>query len=89
MGSLICLDMTLTGDKYVSIISDLMHLFMSIVHSNGIGEFQQDNSTSHTPKNVTEWLQEPSSELRYFRWSPESTNMNINECFTDALQRAV
>ncbi|GFX96949.1 uncharacterized protein TNCV_1996811 [Trichonephila clavipes] len=44
MGPLICLDTTLIGDRYVSILSDLLHPFMSIVHSDGFGEFQQDNA---------------------------------------------
>ncbi|GFT15000.1 uncharacterized protein TNCV_4315871 [Trichonephila clavipes] len=45
MGPLMHLDTTLIGDKYVGILSDHLHLFMSIVHSDGLGEFQQDNAT--------------------------------------------
>ncbi|GFX23587.1 transposable element Tcb2 transposase [Trichonephila clavipes] len=39
MEPLIHLDMTLIGDRYVSILSDHLHLFMSIVHSDGLWEF--------------------------------------------------
>ncbi|GFY05774.1 uncharacterized protein TNCV_4404411 [Trichonephila clavipes] len=43
MEYLIHLDTILTGDRYVSIPSEHLHPFMSIVHSDGLGEFQQDN----------------------------------------------
>ncbi|GFV35519.1 transposable element Tcb2 transposase [Trichonephila clavipes] len=62
---------------------------MSIVHSNGLGKFQQDNATPHTPRIATKWLQEHSSEFRHFRWPPKSSDMNIIEHICEALQRAV
>ncbi|GBN61779.1 hypothetical protein AVEN_85523-1, partial [Araneus ventricosus] len=49
MGPLIRLETTLTGGRYLSILSDHLHSFMSIVHSDGLGQFQQDNAT-HTPR---------------------------------------
>lgn len=54
MGPLIRLNTTLTGDRYVSILSDHLHSFMSIVHSDGLGEFQKDNATPHTSRIATE-----------------------------------
>ncbi|GFW39211.1 uncharacterized protein TNCV_1832001 [Trichonephila clavipes] len=54
MGSLIRLDTTLTGDRYVSFLSDHLPPFMSIVHSDGLGEFQQDSATPHTSRIATE-----------------------------------
>ena len=89
MGPLIRLDTTLTGDSYVSILSDHLHPFMSIVHSDGLGQFQQDNATPHTSRIATKWLQEHSSDFRHFRWPPKSPDMNIIEHIWDALQRAV
>ncbi|GFX74145.1 transposable element tcb2 transposase [Trichonephila clavipes] len=86
---LIRLDTTLTDDRYVSILSDHLHPFLSILDSNGLGEFQQDNATSHTSRIVTEWLQKHSSEFRHFCWPPKSPDMNIIEYIWDALQRAV
>ncbi|GBL93571.1 hypothetical protein AVEN_63703-1 [Araneus ventricosus] len=62
---------------------------MSIVHSEGLGEFQQDYATPHTSRIATEWLQEHSSDFRHFRWKPKSPDMNIIEHIWDALQRAV
>ena len=62
---------------------------MSIVHSDGLGQFQQDNATPHTSRIVTKWLQEHSSDFRHFRWPPKSPDMNIIEHIWDALQRAV
>ncbi|GFV08196.1 transposable element Tcb2 transposase [Trichonephila clavipes] len=50
MGSLICLDSTLASDKYVSLLSDHLHPFMSIVHSDGHEELQQDNVTPTRPE---------------------------------------
>ncbi|GFQ81078.1 transposable element Tcb2 transposase [Trichonephila clavata] len=85
MGPLICLDMILTGDRNVSILSDHLHSFMSIVHSDGLGEFQQDNATPHTFRIATEWLQENSSEFRHFLW----TLQHVIEYIWEALQRAV
>ncbi|GFS53556.1 transposable element Tcb2 transposase [Trichonephila clavipes] len=61
MGPLIHLDTTLVGDRYVSILSDHMHPFMSIVHSDGFGEFQLVNATPHTTRIATYWLQGHSS----------------------------
>ncbi|GFX67480.1 uncharacterized protein TNCV_3463691 [Trichonephila clavipes] len=63
VGPRIRLDTTLTGDRYLSILFDQLHQFMSIVHSDGLGEFQLDNATPHTSRTATEWLQEHSSEF--------------------------
>ncbi|GFT00846.1 transposable element Tcb2 transposase [Trichonephila clavipes] len=89
MGPLIRLDTTLTGDMYVSMLSDYLHPFMSVVHSDGLGGFQQDIATLHTVRIATEWLQEHSSEFRHFHWPPKFTDMNIIEYIGDTLQRAV
>ncbi|GFU89669.1 transposable element Tcb2 transposase [Trichonephila clavipes] len=89
MEPLICIDTTLTGNRYLSILSDLLHPFMSIVHSDELGEFQQDNATLHTSRIATEWLQEHCSEFRCFRWPPKSPDMNIIKYIWDALQCAV
>ncbi|GFY19170.1 transposable element Tcb2 transposase [Trichonephila clavipes] len=70
MGPLIRLDMTLTGERYLSILSDHLHPFMFIAHSSGLGEFQQDNTTTHASGIATEVLQEHSSEFRHFRGNP-------------------
>ncbi|GFS51567.1 transposable element tcb2 transposase [Trichonephila clavipes] len=82
-------DTTLTGDRYVSILSDILHPFMSIVHSGGLGEFQQDKATPHKSRNATEGLQKHSSEFRHFRWPPKPPDRNIIEHISDDLQRAV
>ncbi|GFX56161.1 uncharacterized protein TNCV_3062471 [Trichonephila clavipes] len=42
-GPLIRLDLTMTGQRYISILSDHMHPIMSCVHSDGRGRFLQDN----------------------------------------------
>ncbi|GFV57607.1 transposable element Tcb1 transposase [Trichonephila clavipes] len=44
MGPLIRLGTTLMGDRYVIILSDHPHPFMSIVHTDGLGEILQDNA---------------------------------------------
>lgn len=89
MGPLIRLDTTLTGVGYVSILSDHLHPFMSSVHSDGLGQFQQDNATPHTSRVATSWLQDHSSEFIHLHWPPKSPDMNIIEHIWDALQRAV
>ncbi|GFX04274.1 transposable element Tcb2 transposase [Trichonephila clavipes] len=89
MGPLIRLDTTLTGARYVSILSDHLRPLISIVHSDGLGKFQQDSATPHTSRIATEWLQEHSSECRHFHWPPKSPDMNIIEHICDALQRDV
>ncbi|GBL78682.1 hypothetical protein AVEN_65252-1 [Araneus ventricosus] len=63
MGLLIRLETTLTGDRYLSILPDHLHSFMSIVHSDGLGQFQQDNATPHAWRVATKWLQEHYSDL--------------------------
>ncbi|GFV90335.1 transposable element Tcb2 transposase [Trichonephila clavipes] len=89
MGPLIRLGMALTSEMYVSILSDHLHPFMSIVHSDRLGEFQQHNTTLHTSRIAIEWLQEHSFEFRHFRRPPKSPGMNIVEYIWDALQHAV
>ncbi|GFX90962.1 transposable element Tcb2 transposase [Trichonephila clavipes] len=78
MGVLIRLDTILTGNRYVSIMSDHLHPLMYIVHSDGLGEFQQDNATPHTSIIATYWLQEH-SEFRHFLWPRKSPQMDIIE----------
>ncbi|GFQ65735.1 transposable element tcb2 transposase [Trichonephila clavata] len=89
MGPLTRLGSTLTGDRYISILSDHLYPFMFIVHSNKFGELQQDNEILHTSRIATEWFQEYSYEFRHFRWTPKSQDMIIIEYIWDALQRAV
>ncbi|GBM17165.1 hypothetical protein AVEN_47574-1 [Araneus ventricosus] len=89
MGPLIRLETTLTGDRYLSILSDHLHSFMSIVHSDGLGQFQQDNATPHASRVATKWLQEQSSDFRHVQWPTKSPEMNIIEDIWDALLHAV
>ncbi|GFW96724.1 transposable element tcb2 transposase [Trichonephila clavipes] len=79
MGPLIHLDTTLTGDRYVSLLSDHLHPFMPIVHFDELGIYQRDNVTPHMSRIATYWLQKHSSEFRHFRWPPKSPDMNIIE----------
>ncbi|GFW00783.1 DDE_3 domain-containing protein [Trichonephila clavipes] len=81
MGRLICLDTTLTGNRGIRIRSDQLYLFMSIVHSKGLGEFHQDKATTHTSGISAYWLQEHSSEFRHFCWPPKSPDFIIIEYF--------
>ncbi|GFU43050.1 transposable element Tcb2 transposase [Trichonephila clavipes] len=53
MGTLIRLDTSLTLDRYVRILCDYLHSFTSIVHSDGLGEFQQDNAIPYTSRIAT------------------------------------
>ncbi|GBN25104.1 hypothetical protein AVEN_60744-1 [Araneus ventricosus] len=62
---------------------------MSIVHSDGLGQFQQDNATTHASRVATKRLQEHSSDSRHFHWPPKSPEMNIIEDIRDALLYAV
>ncbi|GBN65951.1 hypothetical protein AVEN_52350-1 [Araneus ventricosus] len=81
MGSLICLDTTLTGNRYLSILS--------IVHSDGLGQFQQDNATPHASRAATKLLQEHSYDFRHYHWPLKSPDMNIIEDIRDVLLHAV
>ncbi|GBN27432.1 hypothetical protein AVEN_30323-1 [Araneus ventricosus] len=62
---------------------------MSIVHSDGLGQFQKDNATPHASRVATKWLQEHSSGFRHFHWPPKSPEMNIIEDIRGALLHAV
>ncbi|GBN09488.1 hypothetical protein AVEN_62650-1 [Araneus ventricosus] len=88
MGPLIRLETTLTLDRYLSNLSDHLHSYMSIVHSDGLGQFQKDNATPHASRVATKWLHEHSSDFRHFHWSPKSLEMNIIEDIRDALLHA-
>ncbi|GFV26230.1 uncharacterized protein TNCV_2564981 [Trichonephila clavipes] len=50
MGHLIRLNTTLTSDRYVSTLSDHLHPFILIVHSDGLGEFQRTMRHPTRPK---------------------------------------
>ncbi|GBN68072.1 hypothetical protein AVEN_199071-1 [Araneus ventricosus] len=89
MGPLIRLETTLTGDRYLSILPDYLHSFLSLVHADGLGQFQQDNATPHASRVATKCLQEHSSDIRHFHWPPKSPEMNIIEDTRDALLHAV
>ncbi|GBM92888.1 hypothetical protein AVEN_205218-1 [Araneus ventricosus] len=89
MGPLIRLETTLTGGKYLSILSDHLHSFLSIVNSDGLGQFQQDNATPHASRVATKWFQEHSSDFRHFHWPPKCPEMNTIEDIRDALLHAV
>ncbi|GFY15892.1 transposable element tcb2 transposase [Trichonephila clavipes] len=68
---------------------DYKHPFLSIVHSDGLGELQLDYATPHTFRIATQWLREHSSKFRHFRWPPKFPDMNIIDDIWDALQRSV
>ena len=74
---LLRLQTTLTAERYVSILADHLEPFMSIVHFDRIGQFQQDNAAPHTSRVAAEWLQEHPSDFRHFHWPPKSPDMNI------------
>ncbi|GBN05057.1 hypothetical protein AVEN_31966-1 [Araneus ventricosus] len=61
----------------------------SIVHSDGLGQFQQDNATPHASRVASKWLQEHSSDFRHFHCPPKSPEMNIIEDIGDALLYSV
>ncbi|GBN82917.1 hypothetical protein AVEN_125324-1 [Araneus ventricosus] len=75
--------------RYISILSDHLHSYMSIVHSDGFGQFQQASATLHTSKVATKWLQEHFIDFIHFHWPPKSPEMNIIEPIWVVLQRAV
>ncbi|GBL86258.1 hypothetical protein AVEN_131986-1 [Araneus ventricosus] len=89
MEPLIRLETSLTGDRYLRILSDHLHSFMSIVHSDRLGQFQQDNATPHASRVASKWLQEHSSDFRHFHWPPKSPEMNIIEDSRGAFLHAV
>ncbi|GBM91905.1 hypothetical protein AVEN_215757-1 [Araneus ventricosus] len=62
---------------------------MSVVHSDGLGQFQHDSATPHASRVATKWLQEHSSDFRHFHWSPKSPDMNIIEDIWDAFLHVV
>ncbi|GFT95333.1 transposable element Tcb2 transposase [Trichonephila clavipes] len=63
-------DTTLTGDGYVCILFDHLRPFMYIVHSDGLGEFQQDTATLPPTHTRPELLQSGS----------RSTLLNLGTC---------
>ena len=47
VGPLIRQDTTLAGDTYIRIQVDHVHPLMSIMHTDGLGQFQQDYETPY------------------------------------------
>ncbi|GBM41036.1 hypothetical protein AVEN_180943-1 [Araneus ventricosus] len=62
---------------------------MSIVNSDGLGQFQLDNTTPHASRVATKWLQEHSSGFRHFHCPPKSPDMNIIKDIWNALLHVV
>ncbi|GBM47002.1 hypothetical protein AVEN_131787-1 [Araneus ventricosus] len=62
---------------------------MPIVHSDRLGQFQQDNATPHASRVATKRLKGHSSDFRHYHWPPKSPEMNIIEDIRDALLHAV
>ncbi|GBN36164.1 hypothetical protein AVEN_162048-1 [Araneus ventricosus] len=62
---------------------------MSILHSDGLGQFQQDNARPHASRVATKWFHEHSSDFRHFYWPPKSPEMNNIEVIRDALLHAL
>ncbi|GBO30494.1 hypothetical protein AVEN_216979-1 [Araneus ventricosus] len=89
MEPLIRLETTLIGDRYLSILPDHLHSFMSIVHSDRLGLFQQDNAAPQASRVATKWLQGHSSDFKHFHGPPKSPEMNIIEDIRDALLHAI
>ncbi|GFX24975.1 transposable element tcb2 transposase [Trichonephila clavipes] len=88
MGPLIRLDKTLIGDRYKSILPDQLHPFISIVHSNGLGNFSIKMQQPTRPEFLHSGSRH-SAEFRHFHWPPKSLDMNIFEYTWNALQPAV
>lgn len=89
MGPLIHLQTILAGNGCVSILSDHLHLFISIAHSDGLGHFQQKNAAPSSSRVASKCLQEHSSDFRHYQWIPKSSDTNIIVHISDALQLAV
>lgn len=82
-------DLDTSRDDYVSIMSDHLPPFMTIVHSDKVGQFQKDNVIPHISRVATVWLQEHSSDFRHFHCPHKSLDRNTIEHIWDDLQRAV
>ncbi|GFW15991.1 transposable element Tcb2 transposase [Trichonephila clavipes] len=76
------------SDRCVSILSDYLHPFMSIVYSDGFGEFQQDKVTPHQSRIATSRSRNTYLKLDTSARPPKSPDMNIIEHISDALQHA-
>ncbi|GBM12708.1 hypothetical protein AVEN_9538-1 [Araneus ventricosus] len=70
-------------------MSDHLHSFMSIVHSDGLGQFQHIDATPHVLRVATKSLQKHSTDFRHFHCPPKSPDMNIIEDIWDALLHLV
>ncbi|GFW11732.1 uncharacterized protein TNCV_43671 [Trichonephila clavipes] len=76
MELLIRLDTTLTSARYASILPNHLDPFMSIVHSDGFGGFQQENATPPQVQNCYREAPGGSSEFKHLNWPPKSLDMN-------------
>lgn len=54
-GSLVRLEFTLTGGRFVSILSDHLYPLMFIVHYDAFKQFQEENESHHITRVSTEW----------------------------------
>ncbi|GBO04968.1 hypothetical protein AVEN_64981-1 [Araneus ventricosus] len=73
----------MTGNTLSGLTSIVFKLYWAY------GRVRQDNTTPHTSRGATEWLQEHSSDFRHFHWPNKSPDMNIIEYIWDALQLAL
>ncbi|GFV66407.1 transposable element Tcb2 transposase [Trichonephila clavipes] len=89
MGPLIDLDSTLTGDRYLRILSDPLHQFIVCCILTDLMNLNRTVRHPTRPNFNTEGFQKHSSEFRHFRWPPKSPDMNNIGHISDALQPAV
>ena len=57
-------DVTLTRNTYLNIVSDQVYPFMAKVFPDGSGLFQQDNAPCHKTKMLQEWFEEHNNQFK-------------------------
>ena len=82
-------DVTLTRNTYLNIVSDQVYPFMAKVFPDGSGLFQQDNAPCHTARIVQEWFEEHDKEFKVLPWPPNSPDLNLIVHLWDVLEKEV
>lgn len=87
--TLIRLETSLTGGRYVAILVDHLYPFMTCMHSNRCALFQQDSAAARMSTVTKFWLEDHSSVFGIMTWPRRSPILNAVKCISNAVQRAV
>ncbi len=89
LGTLVLIGHSWNATAYLSIVADLVHLFMTTVYSSSDGYFQQNNAPCHKAQIISDWFLEHDNEFTLLKRPPQSPDLNPIEHLWDVMEREI